>query len=63
MTKKQKLAQRGIVFYINVGNLPPNEVAAYISNVKQKLDNDEEVHYYIPVRNEATRVELLWMKG
>lgn len=53
-----------IVFYINVGNLAPIDVEPYINKVSEKTTGKEEdesqmIKYYIPVRNEESKVVCL----
>ena len=54
---------KSYVFYINVGNLETNDIAEYMSQVKENLCNGYFVKYnncfFIPVRNGKTKIERL----
>ena len=63
--KNKKSLRGAVVFYIDVGNLPPNKANEF---VKQMCENNQEFldsmpedigKVYLPVRNSATRVEFL----
>ncbi len=68
--KKEKLNDyvRGcLVFYIDVGQLPPFKAEAFVERMKQQLNDrdglcrikkDQEV-FFIPVRGGRTRVEYI----
>lgn len=52
-----------IIYYINVGQLPPHVVDVYIDRFKKQLNKYSLLHkdleeYFIPVRNEETRIEV-----
>ena len=57
-----------VVFYIDVGNLPPFNAEAYIERMKVKFKpalsrlRENVGTLFIPVRNESTRVESLSLK-
>ena len=57
-----KKAKRAIVFYINVGNLLTDQIQPFLDTCKQKLDDPEEIHYYVPVRNTDSKIEMLWQR-
>lgn len=53
-----------LVFYVNVGNMEPGDVSTYMSRLKEQMnlkpeDNDKVLCFFIPIRNEATKVECL----
>ncbi len=51
-----------LVFYIDVGNISPSEVAEYIEGIRDNTrvgDINEVVQFYIPVRDQETRVECI----
>jgi hypothetical protein len=52
-----------IVYYINVGQLPPYRVEAYMERMKEQLNKNRTLNkdleeYFIPVRDENTRIEV-----
>jgi hypothetical protein len=50
------------VFYVNIGNLPPSEVSAYIEKIKQQISNAPIMladPIFIPVKERETEVVVL----
>jgi hypothetical protein len=56
------------IWYIDIGQINPMAAAQYMEGVKTTLDNEEKLEdmlnaevlqYFIPVRNETTRLEIL----
>jgi len=51
------------VFYVNIGNLAPEDISEYMSkmasSVKEGVDDYPRVDYLIPVRTTESRVEVL----
>ena len=51
-----------LVFYIGVGNLPPAEVSEFMQDVVANLKKDKQkdiIYYFIPVRNQETKIECI----
>lgn len=52
-----------LVFYINVGNVPSNDVSEYMDYVQQRLSvnkpADAAPWFFIPIRDSETRVECI----
>jgi hypothetical protein len=46
--------------YIAIGNLDFHDVEKYIDNVKKKLNQDDLIKYFIPVRGNDTRIECIY---
>lgn len=49
-----------LAFYINVGNMEHSDVKPYIENIKKLATNKNEIHYFIPVRDQETRIECIY---
>lgn len=53
-----------LVFYINVGNIDYADVSRYINNMADQTapaeeDKDKIIRYFLPVRDEPSRVECI----
>lgn len=67
-SSKQEL-KGAVIFYIDVGSLPPVNAEAFIDRIKERTSafiNDLNINGYrtvfLPVRNSQTRVEYLPLK-
>ncbi len=50
-----------LAFYLNVGGLSEQDVDGYISRVRGSMkEDDSAIYYFIPVRNQETRVECVY---
>jgi hypothetical protein len=56
--------ERILAFYINVGNVSNDEVDAYVEKAIARFGDkpENERHYYIPVRGQESKVELIYSK-
>lgn len=55
-----------LVYYINIGNLDPGDTHSYISNIKEKInenlsidDKDKLIQYFIPTRSGDSKIECI----
>lgn len=55
-----------LVYYINIGNLDPGDTHSYISNIKEKInenlsidDKDKLIQYFIPIRSGDSKIECI----
>lgn len=50
-----------IVCYMNIGNIPNSDVQEYMSKVAKSIQSskDKITHYFIPVRDQETRIECI----
>jgi hypothetical protein len=48
-----------LVYYVNIGNIDDSDVEPYLNRVKDMLTDTNMVQYFIPVRDQETKIECI----
>ncbi len=48
-----------LVYYVDIGNLCPEDVDEYINKLIERNKNENMVQYFVPVRDQETRIDCI----